>query len=252
LHKFFAKSLFIGKNVVFLTHCHSTNELAKTMVKSSGLSNGSILITDFQENGRGQQGNIWVSEKGKNLLFTIVIKPVDFVPNKQYLLNVLTAAAIHKTLSKLMPSTKVEIKWPNDIFVNDQKIAGILIETSISNGRLETVYCGIGLNVNQGHFSLNTATSMYLESGDAFDRDTVLETIILEMESGFELLDSNKDELLAYYHANMRWNSELHSYMIDGAQTEGVIKGIDNHGKLIMEVSGQLRHFALKEITFLH
>ena len=71
MYKFFAKTLFLGKNVVFLPHCHSTNEVTKTMAKSGTLSNGSIVITDFQENGRGQQGNVWLSEKAKNLLHAL-------------------------------------------------------------------------------------------------------------------------------------------------------------------------------------
>lgn len=252
MYKFFAKTLFTGKNVVFLPHCHSTNELAKSMAKSNGLSNGSIVITDFQENGRGQQGNVWVSEKGKNLLFTIILKPADFTANRQYLLNVMSAVAIHKTLVKLLPSAEIAIKWPNDIYVNDLKIAGILIETTISAGRLETVFCGIGLNVNQGHFSLNTATSMLLEGHKTFDRDSVLEELLLEIEDGLAKLADQPNMLLEYYHEHLFGKDQMRHFLIDGAETEGIIQGIDEQGKLIVEIGTELRHFAMKEISFLH
>ena len=222
------------------------------MAKSGNLSNGSIVITDFQENGRGQQGNVWVSEGAKNLLLTILLKPADFVANRQYLLNIMTSLAIHLTLSKYLPHSKVEIKWPNDIYVNDSKISGILIETTISGNLLESVFCGIGLNVNQGHFSLNSATSMLIESGNTFDRHEVLETLLGQMEEVYEMMVSDPTELLNQYQEHLRWFNEKRTYLVDGRETEGTIKGIDEQGKLIVDISDGVRHFSLKEIAFLH
>ena len=222
------------------------------MAKSGSLSNGSIVITNFQENGRGQQGNVWLSEKDKNLLFTILLKPTDFVPNQQYLLNVMASIAIHQTLEKHLTKSKIEIKWPNDIYVNDSKISGILIETTISGNRLESVFCGIGLNINQGHYSLNSATSMFIESGKTFDLDEVLESLLTEMETAIEIMVNHPKELLNQYQAHLRWFEEERTYLVDGQETQGTIKGIDEQGKLIIDLSGVKRHFALKEIVFLH
>ena len=238
--------------MVFLPHCHSTNEVTKAMAKSGSLSNGSIVITNFQENGRGQQGNVWLSEKDKNLLFTILLKPTNFVPNRQYLLNVMTSIAIQQTLEKYLTKSKIEIKWPNDIYVNEAKIAGILIETTISRNQLESVFCGIGLNVNQGHFSLNSATSMLIESGETFDLDQVLETLLTEMEKVYEVMNNDPKNLLNQYQENLRWFEEERTFMVDSQETQGTIKGIDEQGKLIVDLSGEIRHFALKEIAFLH
>jgi BirA family biotin operon repressor/biotin-[acetyl-CoA-carboxylase] ligase len=226
--------------------------MAKNMVKSGSLAHGSIVITDFQESGRGQQGNVWVSEKGKNLLFTIVLRGMNIAPNQQYLLNVATSLAIQKTLSTFLKGCDVAIKWPNDIYVNDRKICGILIETIISNGQLESIFCGIGLNVNQRHFSLNSATSVNIESGSDFERDVILEHLIMELEACLATITKDVPKLLEDYHANLRWIGETRTFLVDGNLLEGEIQGINEQGKLILKVFDEIRHFGLKEITFLH
>ncbi len=216
------------------------------------LMHGSIVITDYQENGKGQHGNIWLSEPGKNLLFTICLAPESLAPNKQYLLNLVSSLAIHKALSSVLTLSKVEIKWPNDIYVDDKKIAGILIETSISKGKLEQVYCGIGINVNQRHFDLPLATSLKITTGRELDRDEILESILISFEGYYSLLERGSMKLMEDYVSKLRWLGVSSWYNISGEKTEGVITGIDELGKLLVQIGNEMRSFNVKEIEFLY
>ena len=246
MHKIFAKTLFLGKNVVFLPQCRSTNGEAKAM----NLSHGSVVWTDYQENGKGQQGNVWLSEQGKNLLFTIYLKPDFLAPNDQYLLNLVSSLAIHKVMTTNLPLAKVEIKWPNDIYVNDQKIAGILTEAVISKGTLEHVYSGIGLNVNQTHFNLPTATSMFQQVSSVFDRTDILEMLLLEFEFYYEKMKHDLHGLRNEYEKLLMWRDEIRNFEIGNERTSGILKGIDNNGRLIVKFGSGVQSFDVKEIVF--
>lgn len=252
MHKIFAKPQFLGKKVLFLPQCHSTNQEARTLALSGGLKHGTIIWTDYQESGRGQQGNSWVSEKEKNLLVTLYLSSPKIKPSDHYLLNLVSSLAIHDTLSKALPSSKVEVKWPNDVYVDEHKIAGILIETVISGGVLEHVFCGMGINVNQSYFNLSTATSMLMRSGHSFERVDVAENILITFENYHALMEDQPTQLIEMYLDRLRWMGEIHMFKIAGSETEGVITGIDNHGRLVLNIGNKSVSFDVKEIEFLH
>ena len=252
MHKIFAKPQFLGKKVLFLPQCHSTNQEARTLALSGGLKHGTIIWTNYQESGRGQQGNVWVSEKEKNVLVTLYLSSPIIKPSDHYLLNLVASLAIRDTLSKALPSSKVEVKWPNDVYADDHKIAGILIETVISGGVLEHVFCGMGINVNQSFFNLSTATSMLMRSGRSFERDAVAENILISFERYHSLMENQPSRLTQEYLDQLRWMGEVHTYEIAGSACEGMITGIDNHGKLILQIGNKSVSFDVKEIEFLH
>ncbi|MCP4458999.1 MAG: biotin--[acetyl-CoA-carboxylase] ligase [Cytophagales bacterium] len=252
MHKIFAKTLFLGKNVVFLPQCHSTNQEARALNSSGSLNEGSVIWADYQERGRGQHGNAWLSERGKNLLFTIYLAPESLAPNNQYLLNLVSSLAIHQVVVSLLPTATVEIKWPNDIYINDLKIAGILNEVVISKGQLEHVYCGIGLNVNQSHFNLQSATSLQMISGVEFDREDILEKILLAFEQYYYQIKKEPIELISQYLNHLKWLGETRKFKISGVEDVGVITGIDDHGKLEVNIRKEVKYFDVKEIEFLH
>lgn len=249
MHKIFAKTLFLGKNVVFLPHCHSTNDLARQLTSEKKTKDGTVVWTDFQEKGRGQRGNVWNSEPGKNLLFTIFLRPENFKTSEQFRLNMLVSVALSDVLSKYIDH-RVEVKWPNDIYVNDRKVAGILIETTSSSSWIEDVYIGIGLNVNQSYFPLPTATSMKLEVHREFDRTEVLEQILLTIEKYHDGLFL-KDFLKTRYLESLRWLNQERKFLINDNIEKGTITGIGAFGKLQVRVNGSLCLFDLKEIQFL-
>lgn len=249
MHKFFAKTLFLGKNVVFLPECHSTNELAKELADKHQLKDGSIVWSEFQSKGKGQQGNVWLSEPNKNLLFTIYLKPDNLPVMNQFKLTQWVSVAISEVLSDLLPR-KVEIKWPNDIYCDDQKIAGILIETVVAGTRIEEVFCGVGLNVNQSHFSLPTATSCHLNSGKEHDRIDLLEDVLISMEKYIEGLYQG-DQLKARYLSKLRWLNEIHEFSDNSGLFKGEIKGTNQVGKIELIKNDELVYYDNKEIQFI-
>lgn len=249
MHKFFAKTLFLGKNVVFLPQCHSTNEIAKELARKGDLQEGTIVWSDFQENGKGQQSNVWLSERGKNLLFTCYIRPEGLAAKDQFRLNMLISIVVLETLKQYLPEEKLEVKWPNDIYCNGLKIAGILVETVISGRKIEDVFIGVGLNVNQSHFSLPTATSIRKESGKENTLDEILESILLATERYYEGLNKGT-QLESVYLKNLRWLDEEHVFEVDGVLQKGTIIGINEFGKLKVNLPNGIRNFDLKEIRF--
>jgi BirA family biotin operon repressor/biotin-[acetyl-CoA-carboxylase] ligase len=251
MHKIFAKTLFLGKNVIFLPQCHSTNDEMLSRMKIDNLREGAILISDFQTSGKGQRGNKWVGEPGKNLMMSVLLKP-SFLPiSRQYLLTVISGLAIYEAL-KDYPLQEVYIKWPNDIYVNGNKLAGILAEASISGNTLETVVVGIGINVNQNSFADDLkATSLMLETGQLQDRTYFNELVLLGLEKWYlQLQSGNINSILEAYHDLLMWKNELHQFESNGDYFEGMIKGINKTGNLIIECGQDEKTFSIKELSF--
>ena len=249
MHKVFAKTLFLGKNVIFLPQCHSTNDLMRKLAKQRGIVEGSVVWTDFQEKGRGRQGNTWISEAEKNLLFTVFLRPRDVPIKNQFRISMLASLALKEVLEKWVKG-KIEIKWPNDIYVNDRKVGGILLESSSRDSNIEEVFVGIGLNVNQSHFSLPTATSMNIETSQNFDRSQILEEILLNIEKYYDDLPHNR-QLESIYVDSLRWKNEEHTYRIGKEMKKGTIIGISTYGRIKILIGGLEQEFDMNEIEFI-
>ena len=142
--------MVIGSNLIFYNELPSTNTEASLLLKSGEQIEGTVIQTDFQSAGKGQAGNKWESEKGKNLLFSIILYPQSISPYDQFLISMTISLGICDFLDRLC--TGATIKWPNDIYLGNDKIAGILIENSILGTMIETSVAGIGLNINQDNF----------------------------------------------------------------------------------------------------
>ena len=158
MHKFFAKTQFLGKKVVFLPECHSTNEEAQSLLNDQ-LIEGTTIITTNQKKGKGQRGNVWESEPGQNATFSTILKPKFISPANQFLLHLISSLAIHDALFPIL-GKKMKIKWPNDIYYNDFKICGVLIENTIRGNRIEYAIIGIGININQTNFEHPNISSL--------------------------------------------------------------------------------------------
>lgn len=221
-------------------------------IKQGSNNEGDLIVSGYQTSGKGQRGNAWVSEPDKNILFSLNLKPSFLEINKIYLINVLMGVALQRTLSHLLPREKVEIKWPNDIYINDLKIAGVLVETILGRGKVDNVIVGIGLNVNQTYFPLNTATSLANESGKKWLLADVLELLLVSIEAEYIKLKSyDIKSLLFNYHQNLRWRGEVHNYLVKNENIEGEIIGINEKGRLVMKHNNSLSSYDVKEISFL-
>ncbi len=251
MHKNFANTRFLGKTITSLPECHSTNDFMAQLAAKQQVAHGDILTTDYQTRGKGQRGSTWSSEKGKNLLFSIFLRPHFLKIENIFLLNIVAGLAGTQLIKNIIPGTECQLKWPNDIYVNEKKISGILIETSI-NKQLEFVIVGIGFNVNQAHFPLPTATSLKIESEQAYDTFSILESYACFFEQYYDQLESGeKNKILRAYHDQMYWRGETHTYKSQGLAFDAVLIGINEIGNLILNCDGVVRQFRTKEVEFI-
>ncbi len=247
------QSLFIGQEQVILPSCHSTNQVAADLMAEGKAKDGLLVITNDQTAGKGQRGNSWESQPFQNLTFSLVLKPKFLPIQHQFDLTVITSLALVQSLEKLGLS-EVSIKWPNDIFLDSRKLAGILIENTLRADLLESTIIGIGLNVNQSKFKTPAATSMRLETGQLFILDEVLAVLLSEFQHLYQELQSETSQHLRQrYLRYLHWMGQEHMFINNRTKTpfKGSIQGIDEYGKLQIAKDNGIVTFDFKEVAFL-
>lgn len=252
MYKILANTLFLGKEIHFLPECHSTNDVALEWIKKKKLMEGTVVICKSQTEGKGQRGNNWVTESGKNLTFSLVLKPDFLDVSEQFLLNMALSNSIRKFFQEYIPQLKV--KWPNDLVVPGfGKIGGILIENILFRGTWEYAVVGIGININQQSFDLPTATSLNVLTGSHFDLEELFRLLITQIEQGYILLKKKKfKEIQEEYLHHLYLKNQLSNFSADGMTFSGTISGIDSQGRLeIIAQTGNIISFDLKTIRFL-
>ncbi|GAB4235026.1 MAG: biotin--[acetyl-CoA-carboxylase] ligase [Ekhidna sp.] len=225
------------------------------LIRKEQQPEGFVIYTDYQLGGKGQRGNIWSSENGKNILMSVLLRPRRLDMQDQYLLNIIAALAVLDLLGTIIsPGKEVKVKWPNDVFVEGKKICGILVENSVRGKSLESSIVGIGLNVNQQGFNQARATSLFLETGSNYDREFIMEVLLSRFEKWYLKLNSGqKDEIVDRYHENLLWKGELRTYKANGEDFVGTIKGINGSGQLMIDrESGERNVYNVKEVSFQH
>lgn len=250
MYKIPASTLFIGQNLVFVPECHSTNTLLLEMLPRP--SEGTIVVTSNQTAGRGQRGNTWVVEPGKNLTFSLLLKPTFLKPIDQFFLTILCSLAVAETLTELEPKGNFSIKWPNDILADNKKICGMLIENSINQSSIQQSIAGIGLNINQQQFSVDTATSLKLVSGKEHDLNSILNLLLENLEKRYlQLRNEKHKELKAEYLKRMFGKDEMKNFLVEENKVKGIIRDVDDSGRLMVEIDGAVKSFNNKEISFI-
>ena len=250
MHKIFAKPLFLGKKVVFLPQCHSTNDELSHLIRKGNEPEGLVVYTDHQTSGKGQRGNIWVDEGGKNVLLSLLLRPSRLQVSDQFFLNVIVGLAVIQVLEDYSSATK-SLKWPNDIYLNEKKLGGILIENNIKGGAMESAVVGLGLNVNQRGFNMPNATSIFLETQCEFDREDIIDELLSAIEQWYLRLSKGEyDQILTSYYDKMMWKDEERLFQSGGYLFKGKIRGIDANGRLVIETSEGERKFRTKEVAF--
>lgn len=247
MYKIPAKTLFIGKNLLFLPSCHSTNIEAANLLEKQQVNEGTIVITDNQLAGKGQRGNSWTSDPGKNLTFSLIVKS-NFLPIvHQFHLNIFVSLAIADFLNQFQPG--FHVKWPNDVYYDDEKICGILIQNTVKGDMLENTVIGIGLNINQ-QFQETKATSLAMVTGAVFDLNEVFQQLCQALEKRYLQLKRNE---LAYlkrdYTNRMYWYGEDHLFR-DDKVFQGRIIGVSDAGLLQIESQEGLKEFNFKEVVY--
>jgi len=241
--------------IIKLNAIDSTNDYLKQLSREKVLDDFTIVITDEQTKGKGQMGSKWVSEVGKNLTFSVLVKSLKSPVTDQFLLNIYVSLAIYDTLTQLhVPDLK--IKWPNDIMSGHSKICGILIENILSGQHIQASVVGIGLNVNQITFnSLPNVSSLKLLLGRSLDLEELLLSIVENLKG---LLGKNgkldRNHLVERYETALFRKDKPSTFKNrDDEMFMGFIKGVSATGKLrILLEDDILKEFSLKEVKLLY
>ena len=225
------------------------------MASNSVLENYTVVVTENQIKGRGQQGSTWSSESGKNLVFSVFIAFKSLsISDKKYLNYAVSLGVFEVLKQENIP--RISIKWPNDILSAKKKIGGILIENSLKGAKIASSVIGIGLNVNQTSFSssLENAGSLKLSSNRTFDLDELLKELLVSLKSKLLLLNSKAFESLETSYLNVLYKKNIPAMFKDSSDVlfMGIIRSISKEGKLQVELEDEsLKEFGIKEISFL-
>jgi BirA family biotin operon repressor/biotin-[acetyl-CoA-carboxylase] ligase len=206
------------------------------------------VYTDFQSAGKGQPGNSWESARGNNLLFSIVLHPVQVPVDELFLISELVSIAIKRALDVYTPN--IAIKWPNDIYWNDQKLAGILIENSLQGNKIKTVVIGIGLNVNQKKFESDAPNpvSLFQITGKSINRKQLLDLVCRNIMDLYEEFDLER--IQSEYSTSLYRKEGFHLFQADELFRAKIID-VHPDGKLELETeNGNRKGFYFKEVQF--
>ena len=240
--------------LIKLNATDSTNNYLKQLILERTLDDFSVVVANHQTNGRGQRGSSWLSEKDKNLTFSVLKRNISIVANQQFLLNILVSLSIVKSLEGFnIP--KLAIKWPNDILSDHHKISGILIENLIKNKQIEYAIIGIGLNVNQVKFEgLSKVSSLKNIMPLAVDKDELLTKIIDKLKMYFKLYSENGSEFLNSEYESYLFRKDKPSTFIshDNNLFTGIIRGVSTSGKLCVQMEDFNKEFDLKELKLIY
>lgn len=244
------ETLFIGQEKISFETLDSTNAYLKQICLEKVRTEGLIITAEYQTLGRGQIGNTWDSPIGENLLFSVLLRPNFLSPDRQFFLNMSVCLGIFDALNEICLG--FQIKWPNDILFDGKKVAGILIENSISKNRIENSIIGVGINVNQVNFEGQSGrTSLATVIGNSVDRTFLLHLICKKIEIRYLKLKQGTKGLYADYYTALYGYSQAVNTEVDGQKVSAIIKGVEPSGYLITEINGLKRKFDFKEIKFL-
>lgn len=247
--------LFVGQNLIRLKEVDSTNTfLRDALSKSTPFLEGTVILAEKQFAGRGQSGNIWQSEAGKNLTFSILLNPSFLRVDQQFELNKAVSLALNDVLSKYF-NENATIKWPNDLYVDHKKIGGMLIENIVQGNRIKHAIVGIGLNVNQSQFpdNLKNISSFKQELHQDYDLMVILNEICSSVEARYLQLRSGAIDKLNQEYLNKLYLIHKWSlFKFDNRIESGKITGVNPGGQLVLETTEGQRLFNNKEIEFIH
>lgn len=243
----------IGKFINFIESTESTNNYASKQVRENEVEGGTVFLTYNQTAGRGQLSNRWESEQGKNLTFSIFLRPDFLEISKQFMLSKVICLGLETFLSRLVDGVK--IKWPNDIYVGDQKICGILIENAVMNGQITQSIVGVGLNINQTEFLSDAPNPVSLKQlkGKDYNLEEVFGELLKEFDHWYDkLVEGNYQEIDDAFMNRLYQFNEWHNYKDKEHIYLGKIKGVNTIGQLVIqEDTGRLWEYHFKEVKYL-
>lgn len=236
---------------IHLTTVNSTNSYLKELYFAGKAEEHTVVITDYQDAGRGQGQNVWISENQMNLLFSWIVFPAFLAVSDQFSLSKSVSLGIIDALGEIGLETK--IKWPNDIMSGNLKIGGILIENSILGAQFQSSIIGIGLNVNQREFPFFPlpASSICNELGHNVHMMDLFSRIMENLLSGYERLNRNKEEIDLQYAERLYGRNMSCEFKTGSEIFSGEIIGVNAAGELKLDVAGSIRTYGFHELQML-
>ncbi|HLV41865.1 MAG TPA: biotin--[acetyl-CoA-carboxylase] ligase [Brumimicrobium sp.] len=239
---------FVGQKIIHLECVDSTNNYTAKVFKSGAIDSGTVILTDIQTNGRGQREKEWQSDAFSNLLVSVAADINLWKIRNLISLNHIVALSLHKFLSK--HTSEVQIKWPNDIMIKGKKIAGILIETQMTSVQRKSVI-GFGVNINQTSFDAPRATSLFLETSNAYQPKTLVFEVIDALNHFINEYHSKGEGYLHDQYNKHLWKlKEMHTFKFDNEERPGDIVSTTMYGELVVNFNNEERKFLNGEVSY--
>jgi BirA family biotin operon repressor/biotin-[acetyl-CoA-carboxylase] ligase len=239
----------IGSKIIYLKQIDSTNNYLKNHFET-----GLVVYTDKQTNGRGQRLNKWESEAKKNILMSVAVSHHLLKTEQHFFLSKAVSLAVFDFLSEYI--TKVKIKWPNDIYVSNKKIAGILIENSIRGSYISNSIIGIGINVNQNNFPAYIPNPISLSSltGQSYAPEYLLKVLIQKLNNRYKQIEMKQFKKLSSAYIEHLYLYKTESlFLIDQKKIKARIINIEDNGRLVLQFAdNNTKSFAFKELSFIN
>ena len=237
--------------IIKLNAIDSTNRYLADLVSKIPLKDYAVVVAQYQSAGRGQRGSNWQSEKGKNLIISILKKNIEIKVQDQFEINMRVSMAILITL-KTFGIPNLSVKWPNDILSYNKKISGVLIQLITKKQKINQAIIGIGINVNQTYFdNLPQASSMKSVMGTAFDIEALTTELMAQLKHYFDI--PNTDKLMSEYESVLFRKNEPSCFVnTQGLSFVGIIQGVSKIGMLRIRSEKTIEEFDLKSIQMLY
>lgn len=217
----------------------STNKECQRLLLLGHNLHGTTILALHQTEGLGQYGRSWISEPGNHLAMSIILQPEKMTTNGLPLLSLKTSIAVIRVLHQLFPDLPLKIKWPNDIYAGELKLAGILIENSLSASKVQHSIIGIGMNVNENDFppDLPNPVSLHMLTGEKSDVISIAKTLKNEV---LQVVDEPFEKWKPEYDQLIYGLGEENSFELKGKSVIAKITGVDKDGKIRLDIDGQV------------
>ncbi|MDR2948888.1 MAG: biotin--[acetyl-CoA-carboxylase] ligase [Prevotella sp.] len=239
--------------IIHIKETDSTNNYLKELLIKQNVEEGTVVWSDFQLAGKGQRGNGWESENQKNLLFSIVFYPDTISAEKQFILSQIVSLAVADCLKNY--AENISIKWPNDIYWQEKKICGILLENTIIEDRIGQSVAGIGININQEKFWSNAPNPVSLKqiTREEYNIENILREVIYNIRNYYQLIkDGNVQFIVNRYKESLFRKEGYHLYNDGKSQFLAQIDDIEPSGLLVLRTKeNKIKRFAFKEIKYI-
>ncbi|MBI1267438.1 MAG: biotin--[acetyl-CoA-carboxylase] ligase [Cryomorphaceae bacterium] len=239
---------FVGQPTIRLKTVDSTNKYAANFMSLSEWSEGTAILSEHQTEGRGRKDKNWNSSAGENLLMSLMLKPNFLLAHEVFQLSMAMALAVGATVSSF-GIDQVSVKWPNDIYVESKKIAGILIENQVRGQIVVSSIVGIGLNVNQINGLDDRATSFKKVLGNDLSVNVVFDQLCLELEKQYQTLRSNPLAILEDYNEGLYAKGIPRAYVFNEIQN-AVLIGVERNGFARFSTSEGEKHYDIDSVRW--